>query len=97
MDRESHEAVVTAAWRRNARVCWRRSGLTAVLAVPDGDDVLVLEGTGALTWELLAESRTTDALVAELAEVFGVDREMVADQLLPFLDELQACGVIEAA
>ena len=97
MDRESYEAVVTATWRRNARVCWRRSGLTAILAVPDGDDVLVLEGTGALTWELLDEPRSTDQLIDELAATFEVDRETVAEQLLPFLEELRAAGVVEAA
>lgn len=97
MDREPHEEVVTATWRRNARVCWRRSGFTAVLAVPDDDDVLVLEGTGALTWELLDAPMSTDQLIDELAATFEVDREVVAEQLTPFLDELRVAGVVEAA
>ena len=75
---------------------WRRS-LDAVLVLPPAvDQPMTLLGTGAGIWDILAVSTSTDELVGSLAGSFGVKRQSVELDLLPFLRELEARGVIEA-
>ena len=87
---------MTAAptWRRDARALWRRSGARFVVLAPEHDEALVLEGTAALTWELLAEPIEEGELFLLLAEHFGVTRDEVADELTPFLEGLLGCGAV---
>ena len=83
--------------RRRPDVLWRRS-LDAVVLLPSGaDDVVTLAGTGPALWELLAEWRTVDDLVATLAAAFGAPEGQVATDLAPLLEELTTVSAIEAA
>ena len=64
------------------------------MLAPEHDEVLVLEGTAALTWELLAEPIEEVELFSLLAEHFGVTRDEVADELAPFLAGLLGFGAV---
>ena len=83
--------------RRRPDVLWRRS-LDAVVLLPTGaDDVLTLAGTGPAVWELLAEWRTYDDLVENLARAFGATPDTVSGDLGPLLADLEAQGVVQTA
>ena len=83
--------------RRRPDVLWRRS-LDAVVLLPAGaEDVLTLAGTGPAVWELLAEWRTYDDLVENLARAFGATPDAVSGDLEPLIAELEAQGVLQTA
>ena len=96
MERRPHETQLTAAptWRRDARALWRRSGARFVVLAPEHDEALVLEGTAALTWELLAETIEEGELFSLLGEHFGVTVNQVAEELAPFLEDLLGYGAV---
>lgn len=96
MERRPYETQLTAArtWQRDVRALWRRSGSRIVLLAPEHDEALVLEGTAALTWELLAEPIEEPELFAVLAEHFGVTQYEVGDELAPFLERLLDSGAV---
>jgi hypothetical protein len=80
-------------WQRGEGVVWRRSGVKVVVLGPHTEELLVLSGTGALTWELLAEPIAEEELVELLADGFRADVDHVAATLRPFLAELAELGV----
>jgi hypothetical protein len=82
-------------WHRDPRVLSRRSGPTVILACPGREDLLVLEGSAALVWDLLSESVEDEQLVATIAEGFGLDPEAVASDVRPFLTELHGVGAVQ--
>jgi hypothetical protein len=83
--------------RRRPDVLWRRS-LQAVVLLPAGaDETYTMGGTGTALWELLAEWRTVDDLVAVLAEAFGAEPRLVREDLIPILDELTERGATETS
>jgi len=96
VERKPQEAQLTTAptWRRDDRALWRRSGARFVVLAPEHDEALVLEGTAALTWELLAEPIAEGELFALLAEYFGVTRDEVGEELSPFLERLLGYGAV---
>jgi hypothetical protein len=83
------------AWRRRAAVLWRRT-LNAVVLLPvEGGEVLTLVGTGTEIWELLAEPRTLESLVAVLADAHAADPAVVSADVAPVLDRLVEVGALE--
>jgi hypothetical protein len=64
---------------------------------PQSDGFLLLSGTGAVTWELLAEPIGEEELVGLLAEEFHTEKENVADTLRPFLAGLAKAGVASSS
>jgi hypothetical protein len=79
-------------WQRAPGVVWRRSDSKVVLLPEETDELLVLAGTGALTWELLADPLDEAELVALFAEACDTPSEVVAGTLRPFLDGLEQAG-----
>jgi hypothetical protein len=61
----------------------------ALLAV-DGDAPLVVGGTGADVWTLLAEPRTLPALVEFLAGRYAGDSEVISRDVAALLDTFVA-------
>ncbi len=59
---------------------------------PQQEDVLLLEGVGALVWQLLADPIEESELFSDLAEQFDVSCTEVRELLLPFLARLLGCG-----
>jgi hypothetical protein len=84
-------------WRRSSPVLWRRT-LDAVVVLRADDreaDPTTISGGGAGVWELLTFAPTTDELVAELADRFQADAEVVADDVVRLLAELADRGLVE--
>ncbi|MCX6842062.1 MAG: PqqD family protein [candidate division WOR-3 bacterium] len=71
------------------------------LLVPLGAQVVNLSGlitlndTAAYAWELLAEERSLDELVAAVAERFDVAAETARADVQTFLDEITRLGLLE--
>lgn len=65
-----------------------------MLLAPLHDEVLLLEGTAVLGWELLAECVGEDDLVAMIADHFSVEGEQVREQLTTFLAGLLEYGAV---
>lgn len=56
----------------------------------------MLEGTGALTWELLATPVEEEDLITSLAEGFQTDPTLVRRDVLPFLEQLRVGGAVRS-
>jgi hypothetical protein len=84
-------------WQRSEGVVWRRSSGKVLVLGPQSDGFLMLSGTGAVTWELLAEPIGEEELVGLLAEGFHAQEEDVADTLRPFLAGLAKAGVASSS
>jgi hypothetical protein len=71
------------------------------LLVPLGSQVMNtnalvdLNTTGSFIWQLLAESRSADDLVAALVERFAVDGEHAREEVQSFLDDITRMGLLE--
>jgi hypothetical protein len=74
---------------------WRTGEFGVVVLGTDHDDPVTLVGTGVDIWNALACPRSRDDLVELLVARFDVDREQVAVQIAPVIDELVATGVLE--
>ena len=82
---------------RRGAVLWRATLDGVLIRRPGADDVVRLGGTGASLWQALREPRRSDRVVAELAEIHGVDEATVAADLAPVVAELLERGVVEVA
>ena len=80
-------------WMRSPHVLQRRTLDTCVLLGIDADEPVILGGTGADVWTLLAEARTLDQLVGILAEHYAGDAAVIATDVSALLDTLVAGGV----
>jgi Coenzyme PQQ synthesis protein D (PqqD) len=69
-------------------------GEVVLLNLDDGT-FFSLTGTAAEIWPLIDGIRDRDALLADLAEVFGVAPEMIMGELDAFLAELAGAGFVE--
>jgi hypothetical protein len=67
-----------------------------VLLPPEGDDPIVLHGTGVALWLALDRPQNTDELATRLAVEFNSDRAAVRSDIEPVLARLGAAGVLNA-
>lgn len=83
-------------WVRRPETLWRTAGDTVAL-LPDGQEArpLVVAGSAAMLWELLAAPVSLGELVGELARRYGADRAVIERDLLPVLEQLCSSGAIE--
>ena len=86
--------------KRNDRFLLRSLGGQDILVplgsqVVDVNGVVTLNATGRRVWELLAEDRPVDELVATIADEFDTDRERVRIDVQTFLDEVTHMGLLE--
>jgi|GEM_PF-6310492 len=81
-------------WHRHPRALWRRSSDRIIVLAPGQSDLLLLEGTGAVIWELLADPTAEHELVALLADATGTDRAVIAPEVAAFLTQLATEEVI---
>lgn len=58
-------------------------------------DYLSLSGTAKAAWELLTSPLRVETLIARLGERYEVEPERCAAELLPFLEELLASGLLQ--
>jgi len=84
-------------YRRRPDVLWRGS-LDAVVLLPAGQtEPITLGGSGPELWELLAEWRAFDDLVAVLAGLHAADAAIVARDVAPVLEQLVGAGAVDGA
>ena len=82
-------------WQRDPRVLSRCSGSRRILQLCDAGDVTVVDGTGSVMWDLLADPLQERDLVAALSDAFDVDESTVEAQLCAFLQELRTVGLVQ--
>lgn len=63
--------------------------------VMDLNGLVILNGTGACVWNLLAEDRTADELASAVAEQFEVDAATAQADVQTFLDDIARLGLLE--
>ena len=81
-------------WQRHPEVLWRRSGARRVLNCPSSEDVVVVDGSGSLVWDLLVEPVDEHELTTMLSEHFDVDEERVRGEVAGFLERLHEVGAV---
>src|SRR5271166_4443078 len=81
-------------WVRGAGTLWRKAGDTVVLLpeTGEGQAPLVVSGSAALLWELLAHPVTLSELVAQLSAVYEVKAPEIESDLEPVLAGLHAAA-----
>jgi dTDP-4-amino-4,6-dideoxygalactose transaminase len=84
-------------WERDERTLSRCAPDRVVLLAPDGDDPIVLYGTGVALWQALDRPRDTDELAVRLAGQFGSDPAAIRSDIEPVLARLGAAGVLRAS
>jgi len=75
--------------RRNPEVAFREYDGEAVVVLPSGAEINVLNPAGGLIFRLLDGTRTVPELVATVCEEFEVSKEQAEKDVRAFLDELQ--------
>ena len=86
-----------ARYVRSPHVLQRRTLDTFVLLAVEGDEPVVVGGTGADVWTLLAEPRTVEQLVEVLAQHYSGDPDVIAADVRALLETFAAAGVVLAA
>ena len=76
---------------------WRQAGDTLVLLPPAGEGrtPLVVSGSAAPLWDLLADPVTLSELAAKLAAVYEVEAPVIEKDLEMVIQGLYAAGAIE--
>ena len=87
-------------WQVRGDVAWTGSGdrfVAMALATPEKQP-LVLEGPAALIWQTLSEGPLAETdVVAQVAELAGIEPEVITDDVAAFLRQLEdaklaSCG-----
>jgi hypothetical protein len=89
------KVAVAGTWARRPEVLWRWVIDGVVLLLTDEDNPFVITGSGAVLWGLLDQPRSTTDVVAQLADLYGVDPAVVLRDIAPLLEELAARGGLE--
>jgi hypothetical protein len=69
----------------------------AVILDISRNSMTTLDTIGAYVWERLAKGLSVDAIVSELAQDTGADREMVARDVDDFMEQLKSRHLVCAA
>jgi hypothetical protein len=62
--------------------------------VVDTNGLVMLNSTGRVVWDLLAEEHSVDQLAQALVEQFDVDRERAQTDVREFLGEIRQIGLL---
>lgn len=89
LPRESH-------WVRAPGMLWRNAGTTVVLLPrgPGSPTPLVVSGSGALVWELLATPTSLGELATRIAAIYDANEEMITADLEPILGHLHSARAL---
>jgi len=77
-------------------VVTRRLGDTLVVVCLSSNQIFELNATGARIWELQAEGRVEEDVVATLVEEFDVSAEAAGNEIAGLRQQLLDAGLIEA-
>lgn len=78
--------------RRRKDVLHRLVGNEALLARAGYGEIDVLNGPGAVAWELLAERRSAAELVVLLADVYDVAPDAISEEVIRLVEDLEKRG-----
>ena len=81
--------------RRRQDVLWRVAGSLAVLLPSEAEVPLVLAGSGAALWDVLAEPLPADEVALTLARRHGVSVDAIRDDVEQALTEMSAHGLLQ--
>ena len=81
--------------RHSPSTPWRRVGSEIVLAPAGRDDFEVLQGSGAVVWELLEDPSTEAELLSSLAEIYSISEVQIATEVSALLATLMEMGAVE--
>ncbi|HEX6393040.1 MAG TPA: PqqD family protein [Acidimicrobiales bacterium] len=84
-------------WVRSPGTLWRSSSGTLVVLPQEGDDPtpLVVSGSAALVWGLLATPVTLVELADRLSQLCDASADVIARDLAPVLDQLNAAAAVQ--
>lgn len=84
------------AWQHGAEVAFVRSEerVVALDLVHAPDAPQVLSPSASAVWDAIDGERSDEAIIAVIAEFYGVASEMIADDVRHFLTDLAAKGLI---
>lgn len=74
---------------------WRDCIDRVVILPPDTDDPIILQGTGAVVWDMLAPGPTVEEMAESLAASFDADARTITADVATCLQELRTLGVVE--
>jgi DegT/DnrJ/EryC1/StrS aminotransferase family/Coenzyme PQQ synthesis protein D (PqqD) len=83
-------------WERDERTLSRCTPDVVVLLAPDGDEPIVLRGTGVALWQALDRPQNTEELANRLAADFQADPAVVLADIEPVIARLGAAGVLRS-
>lgn len=66
-----------------------------LLASKGREEVDRLSGTARSVWELLTTPRTMGSLLDALAEIYSIDRRLIASDVEALMKDLEARGLVE--
>jgi hypothetical protein len=87
---------VTELRLRGTDLHWREIDGEVIALEARGSTYVAANGAGTLLWRALAAGTTRDALVDELVDAYGIDRERAAADADRFLADLTAQGLLAA-
>jgi hypothetical protein len=94
MIRPMAEPEATVRYQRSPHVVWRATLTAVVVLAVDGPEPLVLAGTGADVWTLLAEPRSLAELVAAMVERYSGHAAVISADVSALLATLRDAGVV---
>lgn len=80
--------------RRNEKTASRVLAGEAIVLTPQNSKIHSFNETGSRIWELLAKEPTVRELVAKIRSEFEVSEEQARADVIAFLEELAAKGIV---
>jgi len=80
---------------RAADTAFRMVDGEMIVVSASGSNIIGLNETGALVWEMADGSHSIEEIVAAVCATFEVEGEMARRDVFGFVDELEAEGLIE--
>jgi hypothetical protein len=91
----THAAPDNRRWARADGVLWREVATGVLLLAPNATEPLLLSGSGAAVWQVLAHPVGEDELVQVLADAFGVGPDVVGSDVRPLLCDLADRDIVQ--
>ena len=88
---------MATAYTPTEGLIWRDADDGLVIVAPNAGKVRVLNGVGALLWQMIVDEQTDTAMQAHLIQEFGSSAERASADVNTFLTDLKARTLITPA
>lgn len=88
------ENTARRSFHRSSKVLFRRHLGGTLLLAPEQAEPLLLDGVGALVWDLLEEPTTFEVLVGDIATAFQRPTSDIAGDINVLLEHLMIVGAL---